>query len=72
MRSFHPGFPGAIVPLIFVGTLKEYWRRFDVKDEALSIFLYFDSLTKGKLLFSLFEVEVMLLAIAINSQYSRL
>ena len=50
VRSFHPGFPGASVP--FAGTLKGYWRRFDVKDEALSIFLYFDSpTTRGNLLF---------------------
>ena len=39
-------------PSHFAGTLKGYWRRFDVKDEALSIFLYFDSpTTRGKLLF---------------------
>ena len=47
--SFHPGFPGAAVPFCrnFEGILE-----FDVKDEALSIFLYFDSpTTRGKLLF---------------------
>jgi len=45
-----------------------------VKDEALSLFLDFDSLTidrKEITFFSLFE-EVMLLAIAVNSQYSNM
>ena len=44
-----------------------------MKDEALSIFLDFDSLTtRGKLTSSLFETEVMLLAITVNSQYSNM
>ena len=49
VRSFHPGFPGAAIP--FCRNLKGYWRRFEVKDEAVNIFLYFDSpTTRGKLL----------------------
>ena len=69
--SFHPGFPGAAIPFCrnFERILETVWcKRWSL--EHISLFRYPNN--QREITFSFFETEVMLLAIAVNSQYSNI